>query len=297
MSLLEDKTEDGKETKDNGFNGENETKKEKENKNNNKKNDLLRMVYELPTDFDEEENSDQSKDCKKDIMCVQNEGIGYARVHLEERANKPQGTFTNALSLKDMMESNNALGLNRALRGGEGVQFVKSSEISRTSDANVINCTNQTINVTKCPSVERNSDSAPPSPVHKDSLTLVTLPGDFDLNGDKNSYCGSPLASLSPKPSMMSASRNHSLSIVDGAQSDISDEELENLNKVLTAKPGLLEKWLREKANPDTLRRVHAISEPHVINAGSKRTSVTSELFQMWLASSPVKVVFICYII
>ncbi|XP_045539863.1 cGMP-specific 3',5'-cyclic phosphodiesterase [Papilio machaon] len=74
---------------------------------------------------------------------------------------------------------------------------------------------------------------------------------------------------------------------------DCTDEDLLELKKILENKPKLLERYLRECASSDEVNRIHNITScgplsprPH---HEARSTSVTSDLFQLWLSSSPVK--------
>ena len=108
---------------------------------------------------------------------------------------------------------------------------------------------------------------------------------------------------------------------MEGVKSE-SDEEIaksEDVERYLESHPEAIERWLLEKADVDFIQRMlssrgsvslvgggteesHSSStvslqqeEGHVGNntggviPRSKRNSVTSELFQLWLAASPIK--------
>jgi len=238
-------------------------------------NDLLRLVYELPKEFTDGTwdskpgNLDPSDASSK--LTPNNDTVGGLSITSHVRAkiemsNVRTVTTTN-ISLKDVMNSNNALRLNRTARSD-----IVDDVFDDPSDSKTFN--NQTINVTECSSptrlnnnnIERCSFSGSPTNV---SVTQKTL--------SPRKFSSSPI-DLSPYP-----------------LSDISDEEIDTINRTLSTNPELLERWLKEKASPDILKRVHAISEPPIVSSGSKRTSVTSELFQLWLASSPVKVFYFVF--
>lgn len=75
---------------------------------------------------------------------------------------------------------------------------------------------------------------------------------------------------------------------------DCTDEELAELKKLLEGKPKVLERYLRECANSDEVNRIHNITSGGPLSPRphheARSTSVTSDLFQLWLSSSPVKV-------
>lgn len=71
----------------------------------------------------------------------------------------------------------------------------------------------------------------------------------------------------------------------------VNDDDFDEIGRLFESKSKAIERWLREKAPQDVLSRVHAASDYARQPRSPKRTSsVTSDLFQMWLASSPVQV-------
>lgn len=84
--------------------------------------------------------------------------------------------------------------------------------------------------------------------------------------------------------------------VIDRASPDeCSDEELYELKKILESKPKVLERYLRECASVEEVNRIHSVTSygplsprPH---HEARSTSVTSDLFQLWLSSSPIKVI------
>lgn len=83
--------------------------------------------------------------------------------------------------------------------------------------------------------------------------------------------------------------------VVDRASPDeCTDEELHELKMILESKPRVLERYLRECASVEEVSRIHSVTSfgplsprPH---HEARSTSVTSDLFQLWLSSSPIKV-------
>lgn len=92
---------------------------------------------------------------------------------------------------------------------------------------------------------------------------------------------------LSPSPSHLSP---HQLSPCRSYDGSCSDEEIEEIDKLFETRSDTIERWLREKASLEVVSRIHAITETTRLQRSPKRPSVTSDLFQQWLASSPVKV-------
>lgn len=69
-------------------------------------------------------------------------------------------------------------------------------------------------------------------------------------------------------------------------------EDLDAVGIWLETNPTLVEKWLTERASTELRQRVqHAVSnnDQRLSISTSKRTSITSDLFQIWLAASPGK--------
>ncbi|KAJ6637639.1 cGMP-specific 3',5'-cyclic phosphodiesterase [Pseudolycoriella hygida] len=70
--------------------------------------------------------------------------------------------------------------------------------------------------------------------------------------------------------------------------SNCSDEGNDDIGKLFEQRSVAIEKWLREKAPPEVIAKIHSITENNKAYKSLKRPSVTSELFQQWLASSPM---------
>ncbi|CAH4036969.1 cGMP-specific 3',5'-cyclic phosphodiesterase-like isoform X1 [Pieris brassicae] len=74
---------------------------------------------------------------------------------------------------------------------------------------------------------------------------------------------------------------------------DCTEEDLEELKKLLESKPRLLERYLRDCASLEEVNRLHCITSGGPLSPRptheARSTSVTSDLFQLWLSSSPVK--------
>ncbi|CAH2097065.1 unnamed protein product [Euphydryas editha] len=74
---------------------------------------------------------------------------------------------------------------------------------------------------------------------------------------------------------------------------DTTDEDLLELKAILESKPKLLERYIRECASVDEVNRLHSLTSCGPLSPRprheARSTSVTSDLFQLWLSSSPVK--------
>lgn len=67
-----------------------------------------------------------------------------------------------------------------------------------------------------------------------------------------------------------------------------SDEDFDEIRHMFDTKMPLIERWLRDHAPQDVVQRLHDTTVNH--STKLRTASVTSELFQQWLASSPVQV-------
>lgn len=92
---------------------------------------------------------------------------------------------------------------------------------------------------------------------------------------------------LSPCRNTMAATST-TTTIIDSS----SDDDFDEIQKLFETKPLAIEKWLRERAPQEVLMKMHAATEcVRTPQSPKLRTpSVTSDLFQQWLATSPVQV-------
>lgn len=81
--------------------------------------------------------------------------------------------------------------------------------------------------------------------------------------------------------------------VIDRISPECSDEDVQELKKFLEGKPKLLERYLKECASADEVNRIHSVTSSAPLSPRphheARSTSVTSDLFQLWLSSSPVK--------
>lgn len=66
-----------------------------------------------------------------------------------------------------------------------------------------------------------------------------------------------------------------------------AEDDLASAGSWLESNPTLVERWLKEHASHELIQRVQQAVLP--VTPTPKRTSVTSDLFQLWLAASPSK--------
>lgn len=70
---------------------------------------------------------------------------------------------------------------------------------------------------------------------------------------------------------------------------DWGEDELEEAGKWLEENASVVERWLTEGASREFRQRVHRAAAITTAAAEGRRTSVGSDLFQLWLAASPAK--------
>lgn len=84
-------------------------------------------------------------------------------------------------------------------------------------------------------------------------------------------------------------------------QRNNDDDNIEDIGRIFETQGEAIEKWLREKAPPELVTRLHHITDelrtgPEIgsnaavaaaMFASQKRASVTSELFSQWMSTSP----------
>ncbi|XP_017047072.1 cGMP-specific 3',5'-cyclic phosphodiesterase [Drosophila ficusphila] len=92
----------------------------------------------------------------------------------------------------------------------------------------------------------------------------------------------SPSASQSPTQASIQTQTSQQERL--GKTSTTSQQDVDEVARLFEEKPEAFEKWLTERAPPEALSRLQEFIEnrkPH------KRPSVTSDLFQQWMAASP----------
>lgn len=93
-------------------------------------------------------------------------------------------------------------------------------------------------------------------------------------------------------PNANSRSAKNSSSVVREQEERLNnvDDEFEEIKQLFDSKLSLVEKWLREEAPKSITSKIREATEDQQIKSKIRTASVTSELFQQWLASSPVQV-------
>lgn len=113
----------------------------------------------------------------------------------------------------------------------------------------------------------------------KDSISPETIAATTTTSATIISSCSG---------SSSNSSLNPSQNIAKQMQREITSQDVDEVARLFEEKPEAFEKWLMERAPPEALARLHEFIEGR--KQPPKRPSVTSDLFQQWMASSPIQV-------
>ncbi|XP_036234287.2 cGMP-specific 3',5'-cyclic phosphodiesterase [Bactrocera oleae] len=115
-----------------------------------------------------------------------------------------------------------------------------------------------------------------------DMTTLVHSTGSSAVNTALNSpiNCSSPTANATPMAAITCSNGGKVI------RREATQQEVDEVARLFEEKPESFEKWLMERAPPEALSRLHEFIESR---KPPKRPSVTSDLFQQWMAASPVQ--------
>lgn len=70
-------------------------------------------------------------------------------------------------------------------------------------------------------------------------------------------------------------------------KASVTSQDVDEVAKLFEEKPEAFERWLTDRAPSEALNRLHNYIESR---KNPKRASVTSDLFQQWMAGSPSQV-------
>lgn len=70
-------------------------------------------------------------------------------------------------------------------------------------------------------------------------------------------------------------------------KASVTSQDVDEVSKLFEEKPEAFERWLTERAPSEALNRLHLYIESR---KNPKRASVTSDLFQQWMSTSPSQV-------
>ncbi|XP_041985200.1 cGMP-specific 3',5'-cyclic phosphodiesterase-like isoform X2 [Aricia agestis] len=133
--------------------------------------------------------------------------------------------------------------------------------------------------------------------MHKENppITIVEI---SEVNGDSNTDCEyyKDIDDLGNKVVYDVLTTNELLMQCNEERSspdECTEDDLLELKSILESKPKLLEKYIKEVASQDEVNRLHNLTSCGTLSPRphheARSTSVTSDLFQLWLSSSPVK--------
>lgn len=131
----------------------------------------------------------------------------------------------------------------------------------------------------------------------------------MDSSKDRIENCGSTLQSPNGSTTRINSGSTHSINedsnlknvlspsriICTNSDNKSNDneilhsvEEFDEIKQIFDNKFPIIEKWLRERAPHEIVSRLH---ETTAFSSKLRTSSVTSDLFQQWLATSPVQVI------
>lgn len=134
------------------------------------------------------------------------------------------------------------------------------------------------------------SSSKTPSPEVAITTTASSSPcRDIMYTGTANTAVAAAAANANGSNLFVSISRTlNGDKMCDTDDLVHSDEDFDEIREMFDTKMPLIERWLRDHASQDIVQRLHETTVNHPTKL--RTASVTSELFQQWLASSPVEV-------
>lgn len=152
-----------------------------------------------------------------------------------------------------------------------------------------------TIQTSSSPSVSPSPQPSPspppppslplPSPIMSSTTTTTTV----EVNPCETNGKHSPAAALSPSSIILSPC---DYDPNNGTNTTDTDDEYDEVKRFFDKKMHVIEKWLRDRATPDIQSKLHEATDTIPKSPKLRTSSVTSDLFQQWLASSPVQVWF-----
>lgn len=146
-------------------------------------------------------------------------------------------------------------------------------------------------------SIDPNNDSRRDI-VLQTNIVAKQPPANVDANSETNGK-RSPAAALSPSSIILSPcddnekpnnGTNNTTTATTTTTS--TDEEFDEVKQFFDSKLHIIEKWLHDRASPEIQSRLHEATDILPRSPKLRTSSVTSDLFQQWLSSSPVQV---CY--
>lgn len=125
------------------------------------------------------------------------------------------------------------------------------------------------------------------------TMTTSSLPTNaIEVNAIEINGKHSPAAALSPSSITLSPCSDIEQRSNNGASTPTTDdlEEYDEVKRFFDKKLQIIERWLRDRATPDIQSKLHDATDIIPKSPKLRTSSVTSDLFQQWLSSSPVQV-------
>lgn len=124
------------------------------------------------------------------------------------------------------------------------------------------------------------------------TTALPILATAIEVNAIETNGKHSPAAALSPSSITLSPCSDIDQRPNNGATTPTPDdlEEYDEVKKFFDRKMHIIERWLRDRATPDIQSKLHDAIDIIPKSPKLRTSSVTSDLFQQWLSSSPVQV-------
>lgn len=125
-----------------------------------------------------------------------------------------------------------------------------------------------------------------PQPPSSSSSSSLSPSVNIEVDASETNGKHSPAAALSPSSIILSPCSDNDRS----NNGNYTDEEFDEVKRFFDKKLHVIEKYLRDRASPDIQSKLHDATDTMPKSPKLRTSSVTSDLFQQWLASSPVQV-------
>ncbi|XP_075148817.1 phosphodiesterase 6 [Haematobia irritans] len=165
---------------------------------------------------------------------------------------------------------------------------ISSSTMSNQMSSSTDSAANQVIGPPPATSTSSSSK------IDKDSIAPETIVTATSSTGTINQSCCASSISINSSsstggsnPNLNPASPHKQNPLSRQMQREVTSQDVDEVARLFEEKPEAFEKWLMERAPPEALARLHEFIEGR--KPPPKRPSVTSDLFQQWMAASPVQ--------
>ncbi|XP_059219754.1 cGMP-specific 3',5'-cyclic phosphodiesterase [Stomoxys calcitrans] len=120
-------------------------------------------------------------------------------------------------------------------------------------------------------------------------VTTASITGGGSSSGIINNSCSVSSLSISSSSLNPSTHTTPANPLTKAMQREVTSQDVDEVARLFEEKPEAFEKWLMERAPAEALVRLHEFIEGRKPPPPPKRPSVTSDLFQQWMAASPVQ--------